>query len=83
MSNGDEAAVPVVKADRRYGGVTIDHLYRAHSGGMYLYHPVHRPPELEHDESSPETVNLTAKQARSLRDQLNRMDLGDNDEKGK
>jgi hypothetical protein len=71
----------VVTLDRQYGGVDITHIYKSHNGGLYLYHPGAPPWELR--ETGPEPLHLNAKQSRSLRDQLNAMDLGDNDEKEK
>lgn len=86
MSNGDVAAVPVVIDGRRYNdpdGVYVDHLYQGHNGGLYFHHPVDKPWEIRDGATSSETLSMSKKQARSLRDQLIAMDLGDNDEKGK
>jgi hypothetical protein len=79
-------AVPVVYDGRRYNmrdTVYVDHIFRAHHGGLHFYHPADEPMELQHGETSAETLAMSKKQARSLRDQLIGMDLGDNDEKGK
>lgn len=78
--------MPVVTADRRYGpvqNVTINHLYEQDGvDGMSLYHPSNPPYEVS-DFDGGKDLGLNQKQARSLRDQLNALDLGDNDTKGK
>lgn len=83
MSSADPAAMPVVKLDRwkwegkQYESVALDHVYQVHNGGYHLYHPAHPPWEVVSGNTGSETFNLTKKQARSLRDQLNAMDLDD------
>lgn len=82
MSNGDQAAVPVVWDGKRHGdtnSVSVDHVYQAHNGGLYFYHPAAEPWEIRDGATSSETLTMNKKQARSLRDQLIAMDLGDND----
>jgi hypothetical protein len=81
MSNEDPAAVPVAKFNRRYDSVEVNHIFQAHNGGLHLFHPVAPPWEIREGSTSAETLNLNKKQARSLRDQLIAMNLGDNDEK--
>lgn len=75
-------AMPVVWDGKRHGytdTICVDHLYEAHNGGLYLYHPADEPWEIRDGATSSETLNMSKKQARSLRDQLIAMDLGDND----
>lgn len=86
MSSGDKAAMPVVKkvSDRKpddrtkfFHYVQVDHLYQGHNGGYYLYHPADEPWEVATGNTSSEPLTMDLKQARSLRDQLNTMDLDD------
>ena len=81
MSSGDPGAMPVVTLDRRHGGIDITHVFKNHNGGLSLYHPADPPWEVRHGETGPEPLYLNEKQARSLRDQLNAMDLGTDEKK--
>lgn len=49
---------------------------------MSLYHPANPPYEVSRNGGGKD-LSLNQKQARSLRDQLNAMNLGDNDTEGK
>jgi hypothetical protein len=83
--NPRKEAVPVVSDGRRYGyadTVHVDHLYVDHYGTLMLFHPADQPWELRDGATSAVQLAMSNKQARSLRDQLNAMDLGDNDTKG-